>query len=199
MRQAGTYTVGQTAIQLNTAERKFIAPARQLEQMATLMSQDILKLVDLLGEPITVRGHTIRPSDIKHDYSCAATFEISDPAIDMQRRRLALDEKREGVRSIHRYMEEAQVSNISEEKMRILLDKLHDHPNIQAALVEEAARMFGLIPLLEKIQEQRAGGDDIPAAVPSGGGADTRIPQPLSNSVPGVERRGQGLAGSGGL
>lgn len=197
MRQVGTYTVGQAAIQEQSAERRFIAPALQLEHMATLVGQDILRLVDLLDEKLTVRGHEIRPTDLNHDYTLEVKFEITDPAIELQRRQVAMNEVKAGLKSKEAYWTESRVEDVTNERMRILEDKLREHPAVEAAFIEEMARLFGLVPLLEKLQEQRAAGQESAAPGPAtGSGTQQQFPQPLTGQTPGVRQTGQSLAGS---
>lgn len=171
MRQVGTYTVGQTAIQMNAAEKKFLGTGLQMEQLATLVGQDILKLVDLLDEPLTVRGHTIRPSDLEHDYSLAVRFELVDPVLEMQRRQVGQAEVAQGLKSKETYWNDIKLADVSGERMRILEDRLRENPVVQQAFIEEMARLFGLIPLLEQIEKQRAAsaGAGVPPTAPATG------------------------------
>lgn len=216
-RNVGTYTVGQTAIQMNSAEKKFLATGQQMEHLATLVGQDILKLIDVLDEQITVRGFTIRPSDIAHDYSLEVKFEIVDPVLEQQRRQIAMQEVQAGLKSSETYWNETRLADASGERMRILEDKLRANPIVEQAFIEEMARLFGLMPLLDQIKKQREagatpapgtsamGGGQPPIAGPDGlpldqtmGGAQVNMamPEGLTGAVPGVPRMGQGAAGS---
>lgn len=204
LRQTGTYTVGQTQIQTNMAEKKFIAPMRQMEQMATLVAQDILRLVDVLDEKLTVRGNAIISSDLKHDYSCEVTFETIDPALELQRREVAMREVERRLRSRDRYWEDARVSNASEERMRIFKDEMFEQPAIRQAFIEETARLFGLIPLLEQLEKQRAEGLSLADA--AGGVDNPPTPQgelnptnPLTNQIVRQRQQGQEFTGSEGI
>jgi hypothetical protein len=199
MRQVGTYTVGQTAIQMNAAEKKFLGTGLQMEQLATLVGQDILKLVDLLDEPITVRGHTIRPSDLQHDYSLAVKFELVDPVLEMQRRQVGQAEVAQGLKSKESYWNDIKLADVSGERMRILEDRLRENPVVQQAFIEEMARLFGLIPLLEQVEKQRAasGGATAAPATGVGGEAGTIFGpdgKPLQQSM-GAPSLQQGLTG----
>lgn len=203
LRQVGTFTVGQTAIQMQAAERKFIAPSLQLEHMATLVGQDILRLIDLIDEPLTVRGFTIRPSDIQHDYSLEVKFEIADPAIEMQRRAIAMQEVAAGLKSKETYWEETRREDVTTERMRLLEDQMRAHPAVQQAFIEEMAKALGLMPLLEKVRDQRAAGEEPEVGLegligPEGGGGPGGAPTALTGSQTQPSRVGQEFAASPG-
>jgi hypothetical protein len=198
LRQTGTFTVGQAAMQMQAAERGFLATNKQMEHMATLVGQDILKLVDLHGEELTIRGHTIKPSDLEHNYSLEATFEIADAAIEMQRRQIAMEEVNRGLKSKERYWIEGRVEDITKERMNLLEDSLREHPAVKDAMVEEMAKVFGLIPLLEKIKEQREKGQAkvTGGAIPNEGEPGfADLPEPITDSVARPSQVGQDLAG----
>lgn len=163
-RQKGTYTVGQEAIRVNSAEKKFLSPGLQMEHLATLVGQDVLKLVDILDESITVLGYTLKPSDIAHDYSCLIRFEIIDPILELQRRQVLSGEFGQGLLSKESFWEETKRSNISQERMRLLEDAMRADPTVMQAFIGEMARMFGITPLLEQIEKQNT------AQAPSSGG-----------------------------
>jgi len=189
LRQIGTYTVGQTAIQMNAAEKKFIATGQQMEHLATAVGQDILRCVELLDEPLTVRGHTIRPSDISHDYSLEVKFEIIDPVLELQRRQVLAGEVQSGLASRTKFWRETKEPNASEEKLNILYDELFRDPTIRQAFVQEMARKFGLIPLLEQAQKQRQEPSGLvsPNGEPLGpSGLTPSVPNPTLRSQPGA-------------
>ncbi len=188
--QTGVYHVGQQAILTNSAEKKFIATGKQMEYMATLVGQDILKLVDVLGEPITVRGNTVRPTDIDHDYSIEALFEIVDPALELQKRQVAMSEVAAGLKSSQTFMEEGRMENVSKERRRLLEDLLRRDPQVQQILIQELSRQLGLVQLAEQV------GDSTTNEQPGGGGEPVR--QPLTDSVQTAPQGFQDFTGTGG-
>ena len=195
--QTGVYHVGQQAILTNSAEKKFIATGKQMEYMATLVGQDVLKLVDVLDEAITVRGETVRPADIDHDYSIEARFEIIDVAMELQKRSVAMNEVSAGLKSTQTYMEEARQENISQERTRLLEDILRADPMVRQIFLQELARKLGLIQFAENAQESQATGDA--EALPSVfGGENQEIRQPITGSVQAQPQGFQGMTGSGG-
>src|SRR3989304_5715766 len=67
--QTGSTTLGETAILSEAASKKFYAPQQQLEHLASITASRVLRLVDVLGETVTVQGHVARPEDIEHNYT----------------------------------------------------------------------------------------------------------------------------------
>jgi hypothetical protein len=65
VREQGVSTVGQQAILSTAAGRKFVAPSRQLEHLATKSASHILQWIDVIGMTLTVQGHQITPADIQ--------------------------------------------------------------------------------------------------------------------------------------
>ena len=173
IRQEGVSTVGQQAILSTAAQRKFEAPSKQLEHLATLVGQDLLRLVDMVGEPITVRGITLHPGDIDHDYSIVTTFELVDPVLQMRQKELGMAEVQMGLKSTETYWSaDARLEDAAGERVRLLEDMIRKSPLVQELLAAEVMREQGLAQVLETMQQTGAtppNPQDM--ATPQGGGA----------------------------
>jgi len=156
MRQQGVSTVGQQAILSTAAAKKFVAPSQQLDHLATVAASNLLRLVDVLDESVTVRGHTITPSDIGHDYRVSVKFALIDPVLQLQRRQLGVSEVGMGLKSKETFWSaDAQLEDATGEKKRMLIEKMEAHPAIQEILIRQAAEEFGLREMLERIEEEQ--------------------------------------------
>ena len=56
-KEPGVHTVGQTAILSTAARRKFLAPARQMEHLASITASRVLMLIDRSGETLEFDGY----------------------------------------------------------------------------------------------------------------------------------------------
>lgn len=204
-REPGVVTVGQQQILTNTGNRKFAGPTRQMEHVATITTSRILRLVELLEEPIGVGGQMVKPADIHNTYAVRTTFENLDPALDLQRRELGLREYQLGLKSDETYWEiDARLENIAQERERLDNQLVRGHPEVTRLRALEAARRLDLEDEAEaaftKEQEMEErdgrrngtgglGGSGAPGGpgglgVPGGPQAPTRdLRQPLTDGI----------------
>ena len=204
-REPGVVTVGQQQILTNTGNRKFAGPTRQMEHIATITTSRILRLVELLEEPIGVGGQMVKPADIHNTYAVRTTFENLDPALDLQRRELGLREYQLGLKSDETYWEiDARLENIAQERERLDNQLVRGHPEVTRLRALEAARRLDLEDEAEaafaKDQEMEErdgrrngtgglGGSGAPGGpgglgVPGGPQAPTRdLRQPLTDGI----------------
>ena len=161
MREAGVSTVGQQAILSTAAQRKFAGPAIQLEHMCSITLGRILQLADnpRLGQAIGARGKTLTKTDVQGNYDVTATFELIDPLLSLERRKVGLAEVTAKVKSIETYLEEdARLENVSGELDRLLKQEIRWMPEVHQALMRKTAEGMGLGEEFEegvKIAEQQ--------------------------------------------
>ena len=180
VREQGGSTGGQQAILSTAAGRKFVAPSRQLEHLATKSASHILQWIDVIGMTLTVQGHQITPADIQHDYACKVSFELVDPVLQMQSRELGMREVQQGLKSKETYWSaDARLEDATGERRRLLEDLIRTDPEVQKILAGEVMKEAGLLDLIEKQREAQQGGQG--AGPGMGGGAMPGTPSPGMN------------------
>lgn len=153
-REPGVTTVGQQAILSTAAQRKFAVIKEQLDDMASIVGSNVLRLVDALGESITVRGFTIEPDDIE-DYAVRVTFEVVDPVLQLQMKEMGLREIQAGVKSKETYWDDdASQKNATRERRRIFKDLIYDDPRVKEAIVQRILRGVGLADVAAGLEEE---------------------------------------------
>ena len=222
VRDQGVSTVGQQAILSTSAMRKFVAPSKQLEHLASRSAEHILQLIDVLDLDLYVHGYDISSAEIERDYSVRISFELVDPVLQLQQREMGLREVQAGVKSRETYWNaDARLEDATGERKRLLEDFVRSDPMVQKVLAQEVAREVGLLELLEKqrakeeqsemqgngsglLEQSILGGDlaagggggvpGMPPAAPAGG-PQRDIRQPLTPNVASPSRVGQEMAG----
>lgn len=179
-RQQGVSTVGQQAILSTAATRKFASTNKQLNMMATVVAQNILRLIDRYGESIEVGGVALSPQMLHHDYTVVAEFQTLDPILQLQEREMGLRELSAGVKSRESYREnDLKVANESLEFKRIMKEQIRQMPEYTQAMAREIAREDGMLEMMAGLQEGQpatAGEPDIetPQISDQAGGGATR-------------------------
>lgn len=197
VREQGIDTVGQQAILSTAAARKFVAPGKQIEHLATNVAANLLRVLDVIRMPITVQGNKLTHTDIEHDYSITVKFELVDPVIAMQERQTSMNEYAQGLLSKESYFGRVRLEDATGELRRLDEDVARMLPAVQQLRVREILREWGVLDAIEKMEEEAAAQALLEAGGPEAGGgaAGTEtIPQPLTGSVPGQPRTGQALA-----
>ncbi len=180
VREQGVSTVGQQAILTTAAGRKFVAPSRQLEHLATKSASHILQWIDVIGMNLTVQGHQITPADIQHDYACKVSFELVDPVLQMQSRELGMREVQQGLKSKETYWAaDARLEDATGERRRLLEDLIRTDPEVQKILAGEVMKEAGLLDLIERQRAAQEGGQG--AGPGMGGGVMPGTPSPGMN------------------
>ena len=167
-----------------------MAPQKQLEHIATNVGSNILRLVDVLGEELTVQGHVLRPSDIEHDYSIDIKFELLDPVLQMQERITAMNEHTQRLLSDESYWARTRLEDATGERRRIDEEDARQIPEVKMLRIREILREQGLLDEIEKMEEEQA------AALAAEGGTPRpgqEVPQSLTAGVPGQPRTGVAL------
>lgn len=182
---AGVSTVGQQAILSTAAAKKFVTPSQQIEQMATILGKRILRLVDVLNEPLQINEWKIGPKDLDHDYSVQIRFELIDPILSLEQRQLGMAEVAQGLKSRRTYWSaDAKLEDATGEADRILLESVENDPNVIAILAQAVAKRDGISGLLEQLEMGSFGeSENAPAIVDQNG-------NPLSSQGAGAPNTG---------
>ena len=169
IRQQGVSTVGQQEILSTASNRKFAPVTMQLNQLATVICQNILRLVDRMEQPIGVAGKILKPSQLHHDYNITATFEVIDPIVELRKRETGMQEVRLGLKSDESYREnDMRVANESLERKRLLRQRIRSHPAVVEAEALAIAEELGVAEILEDFIAKSQGAGDEPAPNPTG-------------------------------
>lgn len=143
-REQGVTTVGQQAILDNSGRRKFAGPAMQVEHLASIQASWILRLVDKLPQlkaGIGAHGKLLRRSQIHGVYDMSVTFDVLDPALQMQREELGLRKFSVGLQSdVGFWRDDAAVENISGLKQELDEQAIRNNPDIRARRIAEVAQ-----------------------------------------------------------
>jgi len=181
-KEPGVSTVGQQAILSTAAARRFIAPMKQLEHLATSSGSHILQAIDVLKMSLMVEGHDISPADIEKDYSLRVTFQNAvDPVFQLQLRELGLAEVGQGLLDDETYWTEyAQAEDVTERRKRLLKMFVRKMPRVQMLMAMAAAKEMGIEDLLNEVLEGEFDG-----ALGGGEGSQLLGPdgQPLAQSM----------------
>ena len=181
-KEPGVSTVGQQAILSTAAARRFIAPMKQLEHLATSSGSHILQAIDVLKISLMVEGHDISPADIEKDYSLRVTFQNAvDPVFQLQLRELGLAEVGQGLLDDETYWTEyAQAEDVTERRKRLLKMFVRKMPRVQMLMAMAAAKEMGIEDLLNEVMEGEFDG-----ALGGGEGSQLLGPdgQPLAQSM----------------
>jgi hypothetical protein len=154
-RPSGVSTVGQHAQMSSATQRKFTTMVVQLEHLATVVAQRVLRLCDLEG-PFKVNGKVLHPSMIHNDYNVRATFEVRDPVMEMQMRQVGLQEFGMGLLDDVTYWEEyAREEDITKRMDRMLQMFIRRLPSVHEAMAEETAEGMGVGDIVKAANELR--------------------------------------------
>ena len=148
-REPGVTTMGQHAMQLQAAQRRFRVVQEQLNQVASIVAGRILRLVEIYtrqnNTSIAVRGFVINADDIAHNYAVRVTFELVDPIIQMQARQVGMQEVAAGLKSPESYREfDMRAENEGEEIKRLAKAKAMNHPAMAEITAAKGFELWGM-------------------------------------------------------
>lgn len=186
IRQAGVSTVGQQ-MQLSTAAlRKFMNPARQMDYVASVMAQNMLRAIEVMDRTITVRGQTITPDDIDGYTGMDVTWKLLDPLLQLQQRQTAMREVELNLLPDEEYWDQVGYQDATRMRLGTNRQMVRRDPFFQQMLVKIVASSLDIQEFLGV--EARANGGQ-------GGLVDTRgnplggngsIPRPENQETPGL-------------
>ena len=141
-RVPGVTTVGQQAILSQGAERKFDPPIQQINHLYSILCERYLRMVDLLGEKVTVGGYTIGPEDVGGHYSVECKFQLEDPIMRAQERTMGLQEIAQNVLDPETYLSDTGRENGNEILRRISVYKMLNSEQVQSTIIAAAVNEF---------------------------------------------------------
>lgn len=168
-RVTGVDTVGQHAMQVTSATKKFAIINKNLNLAGTIIGQNILKCVDRMAEVIQVGGERLDPKQIHEDYIVTAEFTTFDPVLQLQERETSMREFQMGLIDAETYRERTQIANESEVKKRLLKEKVRSGPAYLKAMEKVVQEEDGMREIVEKMEAEAqaaAQGPDVPASMP---------------------------------
>jgi hypothetical protein len=187
-KEVGVSTVGQQAILSTAANRKFAAMLTQMNHLASVTGSWILRLLDILDEPLTIKGHTIGPKQIDHSYAIDLKFQVVDPVLALQEKEMAMREVQVGLSSEETYWSVTGKEDATGEARRLLLESIRKNPRVQALMASKVAEEVGLADLISELEAEAglgAGGGGGGGGVGGGGGGGGvgNLRQPLTPDV----------------
>ena len=173
----GVTTVGQEAMQRTSANRKFISTMVQMDRMATIVASNLLRLLTINDETITVHGISLSPKDIAGDYNIQAQFKAVDPILALQARELGLRERAVGAKSLARYWrEDSELEDVAGERKELMKERIRQHPAYINAAGIEIAKEMGLDALVDELMAAQPPDRDP--------GSNGPLRQPISPDAP---------------
>lgn len=155
LREVGVSTVGQQAILTAAGSRQFADMVEQQQQLASLVASDVLRIVKLVDEPITIGEYTLDPGDI-HDYEMGVTFELLDPILQLQQQQQGMEAVERGLLSRETYWNTvAKLEDATGEHKRILVEKMEKSPEVEMLLMMAAAEEAGLFDAIDQFRQRR--------------------------------------------
>lgn len=152
--QPGVGTVGATAILNNAANRQFFDIGEQLNYIYSVGLGNILRLIEIMGKPVTVRHVTLKPNEINGNYAVNVMFEQLDPVIHLQEKQQAMAEYDRGLSSWETYQDVARRHDVTRERDRLLDDDLRKHPTVRDRQVKAYAKGRGLANMFDEEEER---------------------------------------------
>lgn len=141
-KRPGVNTVGQEVTLDSYAEQKFDVPSGQLGHLFSIVCQNALKLVEALGEKVTIRDTTIGPEDINGNYAVEATFQMENPVLKNTERGLGMEEVKAGGKSWKRYYDDLGEEDGLERVREADVEKMLRSEQIMGTVIEMAAAEF---------------------------------------------------------
>ena len=153
-RQAGVETVGQQAILMNKSNLKFRGITKQMEDMASVVAGNFLRLADSLESIPVLHGHKLSSDDIGGQYGVNVHFELVDPVLALQERELAMREFQALLIDREGYWEAARKEDSSKIQRGLLEDAVYRMPAVHNEMVLRAMERLGFKELAESLRKQ---------------------------------------------
>ena len=153
VRPEGVSTVGSHALLRKDAGSRFNPVMEQLSSMATIVGENILRLVDGLGESMWANGERVGSNQIKGNYAVNVRFQSSDPVVRFQELEQARQDVLQGLMSRETYYAIKGQEDATGEDRRILEDTVMKSPEVQALLGMVVKQGLGLGDLEAAVQQ----------------------------------------------
>jgi len=177
LKQPGVNTVGQQSLLNFFATRKFVSPSRQISYMASVMTQYMFRMIDLMNQTIMVDGHRMTPRDIDGSYNARVVFEQIDPIMQMEEKKLEAALVGQGLSDWWSFQEVAKKRNVTEMFERRVQHEFFFGPKtgeqVMGSMVTKYAEETGQTDLLTQ------------EGAPTGAGLVGPRGEPLSANPPG--------------
>lgn len=142
-KQPGVDTVGQEALLSRAAQRIFDTVARVQAQFATTITEWMLMDLAYYGDPITVRGETLKPSDLGGVFSVRVEYPNPDPTLQQIEWQQAAEDLARGVIDEETYRQIRGIENDAKIRKGILKDYVRKHPSVIEAVAAAVAEDMG--------------------------------------------------------
>ena len=174
---SGVDTVGQQMMLQTAQQRKFAVPLDQVRNAFSELGSDILKMVDMRGVTLRVRGKELSPENIDGNYDVLVQFPQVDPLIQQAKQREGREEIKLGALSIRTHQEsDLLIDNTTEERDRLLDQEIDSNPAVHQHLIDQRMRARGMREIADKLRAERE------ALAAQGQGQEVRPPvaQPMN-------------------
>jgi hypothetical protein len=157
--------------------------------MATVVAQNILRLVDRYGEAIRVGDEVLDPKTINHDYNILAEFQTLDPILQLQEREVGMREVQMNIKSRESYREnDLRIANESLEFKRLTKEKVREMPEYIQALSREVAKEDGMLEMIEELRNPESPEGGMPPGMGAPPGTNGRQPEISAQAGGGATR-----------
>lgn len=179
-------TLGQELSRSQLAHRKFEAVGAQLNHLASIWASNVLRLIDVMGERVTVGGETIGSEEIEHSYAVDVKFEMVDSLLRLQEQQMAMQEFDKGLGSPEDYWRVAGEEDATGRRERIAMHRLRQHPYYMNMMMADLAKKDGMTVLTEQFKAEAKKALEVLTAqpVPAGMVAGTQGLQGQPVTVP---------------
>lgn len=179
-RAEGVTTVGQQYMLSDAAQKRFLTVQEQLGQMLTIFCSNVLRLVDALGETLTVQGFSVSPQDIE-DYAVSVEMKQVNLVMQLQVEQNAQARVAAGLLSKETYWKETGIEDASGERERIFEDLVWSDPEVVGLAKDEIKRGRGLSRVLATLRAAKERQAASPA--PTEGGPLAELTEPLPERI----------------
>ena len=159
VRQEGVTTVGQQALLSAAALLTFGTAVGQMNRLATQINRNGLQLVSLASKTYGLEAHTVGDITLKAEqlhgnFVVDAEFAVVNPAILLQEKQTAMEERREGLIGNEEYWKAARYEDTTAIRDSILRDRALARPEMVEAMDAVTLEALGFKEQAERIRER---------------------------------------------
>ena len=138
----GVETATQHALMLGSSRQKFDIPMKELNYMAGKVLGFAAKMVATQDISVTIGGVTCGKGDFEDNFDFTVDFSAKDEGQILRAKESGMREVGAGLSSLERYLEEAaQVSDVTGEMKRIMVNRFKQSPTIMEAVIGGALQI----------------------------------------------------------